>query len=318
MLTYMAELCRVLKLFQERGISVVALKGPILGQLYYDDYTQRECNDLDILVKPSDVQTAYQILIDIGYNLSDVLWNSPKQKALYRKTFHHYNLYNSSNHIQIELHWRLNTLGSDSTKKIESVWENLTIQQIGGLSIQILSNYDTFIYLCIHGGTHQWKRLFWVQDIVRIIQKEGNDFLINTYHKITEKSVRRYVLEGCHLAHMLFGANLPQVLLNAIDEDESIAKLTEISIFSMSIVADSYLSPISSLNTFKLGIRKLVYFYRSIIYLEGNHAILTSLKSFFINPAYWNIYSFSDRLFLLNYIAAPFLWVYSVVNKDKE
>ncbi|QHV96969.1 nucleotidyltransferase domain-containing protein [Spirosoma endbachense] len=317
MLSYMAELCRVLKIMNANKIKAVALKGPLLGELYYDDYTQRECKDLDIIVQESDVQKAYEILLDVGYKLSDILWKTPKQKAVYDKTFHHYNLYNSKTNVQVELHWRLNAAGSDSILKSKLSWDTLPVIQACGQAIPILPRNDMFIYLCIHGGTHQWKRLFWLVDIVRIIEREGAGFLVEIYNQLSQKSEKRYVLEACHLAYVIFGIDLHPIIHEAIEKDANIGRLSEVSIFSMSTISDVYLSPISSFKTFSLAMRKFIKFYWSAIYLDGYKAIFTSFSNFFINPSYWSIYSFRDSFFVLNYIAAPFLWIYKLFNKVK-
>jgi hypothetical protein len=318
LLSYMAELCRVLKILNANEIKAVALKGPLLGQLYYDDYTQRECKDLDILVQEADVQKAYEILLDVGYKLSDILWNSPKQKAIYDKTFHHYNLYNSTTNVQIELHWRLNTLGNDSIIKSKLSWNTLPVIHACGQAIPILPRNDMFIYLCIHGGTHQWKRLFWLVDIVRIIEREGAGFLVDIYNHLSQKSEKRYVLEACHLAYVIFGIDLHPSIHEAIEKDTNISRLSKVSIFSMSTISDIYLSPISSFKTFSLAIRKFIKFYWSVIYLDGYQAIFRSFSNFFVNPSYWSIYSFRDSFFVLNYFAAPFLWIYTLFNKVKR
>lgn len=318
MLAYMAELCRVLALLQHNGIQAISLKGPVLSHLYYDDYTQRECGDLDILVRPSDVEAAYQLLLDTGYALSDVLWNSPKQKVLYEKYFHHYNVYNPIRNIQIELHWKL-TSSIDSEKKlIEANWNNTIGQNIGGLSVKVLAPHDNFIYLCIHGGVHQWKRLFWVQDIARIIQKEGSDFIEAACQRAVENGVKRYVLEGCHLSYILFNSALPDRIHTAIEQDEKISNLSVISVFAMNDVADQSLNASSSVSRINSSLRKLLYAYQSTYYLGGIAAVVTLFKKFFINSDYWAIYSFPDKFFIFNYVAAPFLWINSFFNKGNQ
>ena len=313
-LGFVSELCRVLKQLREHRIEVIALKGPILSQLYYGDCTLRQCKDLDILVRPADLQATYEVLTDSGYELSEVLWNSPKQETIYRKTFHHYDLYHAGRAVQLELHWRLNATGNDS----RTLWVNSVKHSIGGLPVRILSPADTFIYLCQHGATHQWKRLFWLLDIARMIGQEGSDFLLRTYQRAVEQGLERYVLSGCQLAHVLLGVQLPDRLHEAIRQDKTTEKLLETSIFWINSVSERYANPIESAKTFKSSIGRFITAHRSVFYLEGYAGIYTVLRDFFINPAYWNTYSFSDRFFALNYVAAPFLWIHSIFNKGKE
>lgn len=312
-LGFVTELCRVLKQFQAHHIEVIALKGPLLSRLYYGDYILRECKDLDILVRPADLQTAYNVLIDIGYELAETLWNSPKQEVLYRKTFHHYNFYHPERAIQLELHWRLNVSEHDQ----EAIWSNAVPHLLVGLPVRSLSPADTFIYLCRHGGTHQWKRLFWLLDIARIIQEEGHDFLLHAYGQAVCQRVDRYVLSGCQLAHKLMGIQLPLPLQEAIRQDETIDKILESSIFWINTVSETYLSPFVSVKTFRLSLGRFINAYRSIFYLQGYRSIRVVLRDYFVNPAYWSIYAFSDRLFVLNYVAAPFLWIYSTFRKGR-
>ena len=309
-----AELCRVLKQFQAHHIEVIALKGPLLSQSYYGDYTLRAYKDLDILVCPADLQAAFNVLADIGYTLSETLWNSPKQKIIYRQTFHHYDLYHAGRAVQIELHWRLNATGYD----IEMIWANSVRHSIGGLPVRSLSPADTFIYLCQHGGTHQWKRLFWLFDIARLIEQEGHHFLITTYRRAVEQGLGRYVLSGCQLAHKLLGVSLPPLLQEAICRDETIEKLAEMSIFWINAVTESHENPIASPQIFQLSLGRFASAYRSVFYLEGWQGIGTMAKHFFVNPAYWRMTAFSDRLFVLNYVTAPFLWVYSIFRKKSQ
>ena len=313
-LGFVAELCRVLRLLEEHGIEAIPLKGPLLSQLYYGDYTLRQCKDLDILVRPADLQIAYEVLTNNGYQLSEVLWNSPKQEAIYRQTFHHYDLYHAGRDVQVELHWRLNATGYDT----ETVWANPVMHSMGGLPVRSLSAADTFIYLCQHGGTHQWKRLFWLFDIARIIGQEGPDFLLHTYQRAVEQGCERYVLSGCQLAHALLGVPLPPLLQEAIRQDSGIEKLAKTSVFWINAVTESYENPVASSQMVQLSVGRFVNAYRSVFYLEGWQGIGTVIRHFFINPAYWRMTAFSDRLFVLNYITAPFLWAYSVFRKKSQ
>lgn len=309
-----AELCRVLKQFQAHHIEVIALKGPLLSQSYYGDYTLREYKDLDILVCLADLQAAFDILIDIGYTLSETLWNSPKQEIIYRKTFHHYNFCHPERAIQIELHWRLNA----SEYNHEAIWSNTVPHIIGGLPVKCLAPIDTFIYLCVHGGTHQWKRLFWLLDIARIIQKEGHDFLLHAYRQAADHKVDRYVLSGCQLAYELMGVQLPPPLHEAIRQDKTIEKLFESSAFWINTVSETHQNLFVSAKTFRLSLARFVNAYRSVFYLQGYRSICIVFRDYFVNPAYWNIYAFNDRFFALNYVAAPFVWIYSVFRKGRQ
>ena len=313
-LSFVAELCRVLKRLQEHHIEAIALKGPLLSQLYYGSCTLRQCKDLDILVRPADLPLAYKVLINSGYQLTVALWNSPKQETIYRETYHHYDLYHAGRAVQLELHWRLNATGHNT----ETIWANSVVHSIGGLPVRSLSSADTFIYLCQHGGTHQWKRLFWLLDIARIIQQEGHDFLLHAYRQAADQQVDRYVLSGCQLAYEFMGVQLPSLLHEAIRKDGTTEKLFEFSAFWINTVSETYQSPFVSVNAFRLSFARFTNAYRSVYYLQGYQSICVAFRDYFVNPAYWSIYAFSDRFFALNYVAAPFIWIYSIFRRGRE
>ena len=306
------ELYRVQTLLRKHHVEAITLKGPILSQLYYGDCTVRECKDVDILVHPSDIQAAYTILTDSGYVLSDALWNSPKQEKIYHETFHHYDLYHPELKIQLELHWRLNVahIADEPT-----IWANAVVHTVGSLPIRTLSATDTFMYLCMHGGMHQWKRLFWLLDIARIIEAEGDDFLLNTYQQAVAKGLARHILSACLLAHRLLGTQLPVQLHDAIRQDTTLEKLLQTSVFWINAVSEPYASPLESTRAFRLSIERFITANLSVFYLDGYLGLRALLRDFFVKPVYWKMFAFSDSFFALNYAAAPFLWVYSIYSK---
>lgn len=316
-LNQVAELCKIVKALEQASIPAIAIKGPALGQQFYGHYLHRECNDLDILVSPENVDTAYRHLSTMGYSLSEVLWSSPMQKAVYKKYFHHYHLYNPTTRVQLELHWRLRAAIGRNEEPVNTLWNNSETLRIGGVPIQVLPSGENLLYLCIHGGLHHWKRLFWVYDIARIIEKEQHEFLLKTYRKAIEKEAGTYFLEGCYLAHSLFNVQLPQKILTIIHKEKKINKIARLSIERMNAVSSPPLNPLSSLKDFKSSVVRLVNFYRSAYLLSGFKGLTTALKGFLVNPAYWRIYSFSDRFFFLNYLAAPAFWAYSILKKKK-
>ena len=51
----------------KHGIEVIVLKGPHLGAVYYDDASQREYTDLDLLIRPGRFDEAASVLVESGY-----------------------------------------------------------------------------------------------------------------------------------------------------------------------------------------------------------------------------------------------------------
>lgn len=307
-LSHVGELYAVLGIFSKHNIEAISLKGPMLSLRYYDDYTLRECNDLDILVRLSDVEQAFQLLKNRGYELSEIALKTPKQIEIYFQNYHHYCLYNAERGIQIELHWQLFSSQNYSIYEKSEYWSRTEIIKIAGLNVLVLSKYDNFLYLCIHGGTHQWNRMFWVYDIVRIIFAEEKKFVENVYQIAIDQKRERFVLQALHLAAILFKIILPDVIVEAIKSDKSVQKLSRIAIYNLNTLSD--VSPSFNLNTLSVSVKKIFNHYTSVYYLGGISGILYHVRKTFINPSFWHIYSFGDQYFVLNYLAAPFMGVY--------
>ena len=315
MLVLTGALVQITRLLQAGGIRSVALKGPALGQRYYGDWTRRECNDLDILVDPARIQAACEILLSQGYVFSEELWRSPGQKALYRQTFHHYNLYHPTSGVVVELHWRVYSSVRLERLLATDVRGSLIACCLGGTQVEVMSSHDTFLYLCVHGGGHLWKRLFWLYDLTRIIAAEEDDFVPEVYQAALARGVERYVTLGCFLAATLYGLKLPETIRLAIQRDPAIPRLARIAQTAMNRASLPKPNPVADLRSLGAGMISLFDYYRARYHLGGPSALRLSVKRSFINPAFWRIHAFYDRLFFLNYLAAPFLRVYSLFRK---
>jgi hypothetical protein len=74
------ELCKIKKLFLKKNISYAVLKGPILAHSIYDSLDKRTYNDLDILVKKSDINVVSNIFKKQGYIQGD--WDNDKKEII--------------------------------------------------------------------------------------------------------------------------------------------------------------------------------------------------------------------------------------------
>src|SRR5919197_1176859 len=69
-----------------RGIDVVALRGPALSQELYGDATLRPCDDLDVLVRQSELRRVSETLAGLGF---DEYTHRPGFAATYSYTLVH-------------------------------------------------------------------------------------------------------------------------------------------------------------------------------------------------------------------------------------
>lgn len=312
-----AELQNLAAFLKEHQIPVIFFKGPLLGQQYYGNYTLRESKDIDILIREQDLEKTYQLLKGKGYDFLDVLWNSPKQKRLYLKYYYHYCLYNPNDFIQLEIHWRFSSF--DSNMAINEIWNKAIHYQMGDIPVLTLSKQDNFLFLCNHGFRHQWKRLFWVYDIYKIILEEGFEFLEDTFAFAKENNQTLPFLSSCYLVQSVFGLDMPKFLSKEFEKHYVFKRLC---MLPLHFIEDNHLLGRSSLRywaAFISSFKKNIFNYVSIFYLYGFKSFVLRVKLIFINPKYWTIYSFTDKYFILNYLIVPFLWSsYFLKKKIKQ
>jgi hypothetical protein len=85
----------------ERGVPAMPLKGPVLGRELYGDPGLRPFDDLDLLVRASDLDAAGYALVAFGYALDGLTRWSGGRPLLHHRYVH------SGGLPTIELHWRV-------------------------------------------------------------------------------------------------------------------------------------------------------------------------------------------------------------------
>lgn len=218
------ELLRIIALFNTSELQHIPLKGPLLSYRYTNDFTNRTSKDLDIFVEPRDLEKAIYLLNEIGYALQDSIY-TPKQRASYLATFHHFCFYNKEKDLEVELHWHLHSC-KINFPFINYLWNNADLITVNNLNIRLLSNIDNFLHLCIHGVNHKWRRIFWVYDIAYIIANENQDFLIRILAVAEKNSLAKEFLQTLDVVVSLFDITVPTVVKEQIQKDASVHALT--------------------------------------------------------------------------------------------
>lgn len=171
-LQLMQQMHEIRSAFEDKKITYVFLKGPILGKKTGDNTLLRYSNDIDVLVLPEHIEAAHQCLEALGYGgnmavskmkkFSKQIYFGFKKDALYTR-------FNSP--FRIELHWRLTYL---LPVKNLNQWENFTTTESFQEKVfPVLSEPFNLLYLCLHAANHHWMRAFWLIDIALLMRKKG-------------------------------------------------------------------------------------------------------------------------------------------------
>lgn len=149
-----SEIIRVISMLQEHDISVIPLKGVVAAETLFDNLGIYPSGDIDILVRPTDLEHAHDVLTCHGgysspaeYSRSDQLENS-------------YHLVYQREHYWLEVHWNL-TMRYYSTPP-EHWWADTRSSSWRGLEITYLSPENYLLYTLFRLFVHAYYPLrFW-------------------------------------------------------------------------------------------------------------------------------------------------------------
>ncbi len=291
-----AELLRISKLLEGNGIQVLAYKGPLLAVVVYGDLALREFMDLDLLIRPGEVQKAVELLLSDGYR--DTLpWRGKRLAANLRLTYHHQLLRNDGK-VCLELHWKLTTEPLFLSFDYESLWRQARPVSLGGAEVLAPCPEDLLSTLCVHGAKHLWGRLEWILGLAELIRVPGRIDWAKVLGRIKTRGGARVHWVGLGLAHDLLGIQLPESVLHGLQADPTVSPLIRRirpGIFQKATQSKG------------IPIREIRIFLRMTEGIQGKSLFLCRLGLVWIVPTEeeWKLLPLSDRFFPLYYLFRP-------------
>jgi hypothetical protein len=154
------ELGRLTRELAGAELQAVAWKGPALAAAVYGDLGLRQCADLDLLVKPAQIDQAISLLQTLGYGEMQADTGG-----------HTRNLERGNPKAIVELHQQVVQPYFSVPLKVEELLAGATMQSTAGGNIPVPAPEMLLLLLCVHGSKHVWERLIWVLDVVLFIQQ---------------------------------------------------------------------------------------------------------------------------------------------------
>ncbi len=217
------ELQRLLALFIGQGIEALPYKGPALAAEIYGNIALRQFSDLDILVRPGDVRQARDILIIEGYAPLPAL--NDAQQAVLLRTQCNLPFTRERKRLIVELHWAVSARHFAQPFAPDEIWTRLGTATLEGIEIKRPATEDLLLALCVHGSKHLWERLAWVCDIAGLIAQRLDVQWATLIARARATGSERMLLLGLCLAAELLDAQLPGVVVQALNADPVIATL---------------------------------------------------------------------------------------------
>jgi glycosyltransferase involved in cell wall biosynthesis len=233
MLRLTAELTSVLSALRDRGIDALPYKGPMLAARLYGNLALRASGDLDIIVRPSDVLQARDVIADLGYRPHHSISAEQIPFMLARK-------YSETlvrpDVAHVELHWGFTNRDVPFELSFDDVMARARTTQLGQTTVPILGHEDLALVLCVHGAKHRWNRLEWIAGLSTLIRTvAGLDYDAVLSRASSLRSYRRALL-GFLVSGELLDAPVPPAIVSNARLDVRILALCNEVLQSLSDV----------------------------------------------------------------------------------
>ncbi|SEO83718.1 Uncharacterised nucleotidyltransferase [Halorientalis persicus] len=209
-----AELVRLVEKLESNGVCVLAYKGPVVASRAYGDISYRRFVDLDLLVDPSDHQSALEVLREEGY----------EQKIVKEQLFESI-LQRPDESILLDLHTRIIPRYFPFQFNFQALHNRQTEVDIGGQSVPTLSTPDAVLAHAIHGSKHRWFRVEWILAVAILIhQTTDTDALFDRAERM---GCERMVLLAIVLSRELFDASFRPSIERRLNEPSQSIRVVE-------------------------------------------------------------------------------------------
>jgi hypothetical protein len=202
---------KIKELLGEKGIEVLLLKGPHLGNTVYDSPRDRLYGDVDILVQPADFEMAAAVLLENGFKPCFFDTFSPEIQS----DFKHWE-YRSPWGVMVELHRWLS--GHDRYRvDCAGLFARAEKFIFGETPARGLAAEDLLLHLCLHMGTsyfHAIERKH-VADIGLLIKKCEPDWPV-FLRRAKKAGARSLVYYALLAARQQEKSNIPAAILRKL------------------------------------------------------------------------------------------------------
>jgi hypothetical protein len=216
-----AELNKILDLFESQGIQSIPYKGPVLAQQAYGDMTLREFEDLDIILRQSDLPRAHEIILGLGYRAKFPWILSPGAAASLVPGEYNYSAI--ERRIMVELHTEMTLRHFPVVPCLDDFSPRLVTVELSGRDMRTFCPEDALPVLCIHGSKDFWERISWVADISELVQAHPRLDWDAVGRRAESLRAQRMLHLGLTLAARLLDAPLPREILQSASSDAAVA-----------------------------------------------------------------------------------------------
>jgi hypothetical protein len=195
------ELGNILRAMQAANLPVIPLKGACLAETVYGNIALRPMGDVDLLVKPSDMAQALDILRALGY-ASECSFDPIAEQTVSQ----HIPPISKPGGFRVEMHWTIvdpRYKAKFDHDDLEQLWSRANPATIRGVPVLMFSPVDLIMHLCLHASVqHRFDGagLRNYLDIALVIHQYGDTI---DWTQFTARANRWGIANGVHLALQL-------------------------------------------------------------------------------------------------------------------
>jgi hypothetical protein len=217
-LAFSAELIAILDLFRSEGLQAIPYKGPVLAAQAYGDFTLREFEDLDLVLRQKDMPRANCLITGLGYRAKYPWSLSQDESASFVPG--EYSYFDERRRMIIDLHTERTLRHFPIPPDIDALAESLVPVSLSGHVIDTFAPEDGLPLLCIHGSKDFWERVSWIADIAEFVQAHPRLDWDRVIRRTKSLRAQRMLHLGLALAMRFFDLPLPIEILQRVEADE--------------------------------------------------------------------------------------------------
>lgn len=201
---HMGEMLRIVAALRQGGVDVIPLKGSIASDVVFGDIGLYPTSDIDLLVRPADLERAGELLLTAGYRTSQTRSSEDELRSSYHLTY-------GSDAFIVEVHWNLVTryLGADP----DFWWEDARTMPYEGRELTMLAPEKYLLYGIFRLFARAFvplRYLIFVEGLIRTYRQELRwPKLLADAERLGMKGITLFTLR---LLHDLRGLDMPDLV----------------------------------------------------------------------------------------------------------
>jgi hypothetical protein len=222
-LAFSAELIRIMDALDSCGIPAIPYKGSVIAAQAYADITLREFEDLDIVLRQRDLESAHDAIQALGYEARFPWIHTRGVQASLIPGEYSYS--SAERRTMLELHTELTLRHFPSKPALDDFLRRTVKVDVGGHLVRTFSPEDALVVLCVHGAKDFWQKLIWVADIAELVRSYPALDWNQVAQTAGELRAQRMLYFGLALARDLLDARLPPEVVAHVEADSAVAPL---------------------------------------------------------------------------------------------